>query len=84
MHEEARKPTVTDADFLLGYLNPAYFVGGSMAIDLRAAEMAMRPLAERTGLSVADLAWGIHDVVNENMEVPRRVHIAEHGKDPRR
>ena len=69
---------------MLGYLNPAYFVGGTMAIDMAAAEAAMRPLAERAGLSVAGLAWGIHDVVNENMASAARVHIAEHGKDPRR
>jgi N-methylhydantoinase A len=79
-----KEPTVTDADFILGYLNPAYFVGGTMAVDMAAAEAAMRPLAERAGLSVAGLAWGIHDVVNENMASAARVHIAEHGKDPRR
>ena len=79
-----KEPTVTDADFVLGYLNPAYFVGGTMAIDMAAAEAAMRPLAERAGLSVTGLAWGIHDVVNENMASAARVHIAEHGKDPRR
>jgi N-methylhydantoinase A len=77
-----KEPTVTDADFVLGYLNPAYFVGGTMAIDM--AEAAMRPLAERAGLGVAGLAWGIHDVVNENMASAARVHLAEHGKDPRR
>jgi N-methylhydantoinase A len=78
------QPTVTDADLLLGYLNPAYFVGGAMAIDMKAAEAAMRPLAERAGLGVTALAWGIHDVVNENMANAARVHIAERGKDPRR
>jgi N-methylhydantoinase A len=78
------QPTVTDADLLLGYLNPQYFVGGTMAIDLGAAEAAMRRLAERASISVVDLAWGIHDVVNENMANAARVHIAERGKDPRR
>jgi N-methylhydantoinase A len=78
------EPTVTDADFLLGYLNPAYFVGGTMAIDMAAAEAAVRPLAERAGLSTTEVAWGIHDVVNENMASAARVHIAEHGRDPRR
>src|SRR5438034_9776625 len=78
------EPTVTDADFVLGYLNPAYFVGGTMPIDMSAAEAALRPLAEPAGLSVTGLAWGIHDVVNENMASAARVHIAEHGKDPRR
>jgi N-methylhydantoinase A len=79
-----RAPTVTDADFLLGYLNPAYFVGGTMAIDMTAAEAAMRPLAERAGLGLTELAWGMHDVVNETMASAARVHLAEHGKDPRR
>jgi N-methylhydantoinase A len=78
------QPTVTDADFLLGYLNPGYFVGGSLGIDLAAAEAAMRPLAHAAGLTLAGLAWGIHDLVNENMANAARVHLAEHGKDPRR
>jgi N-methylhydantoinase A len=76
-------PTVTDADFLLGYLDPAYFVGGTMAIDMAAAEAALGRLADRANLAQIDLAWGIHDLVNENMANAARVHIAEHGKDPR-
>jgi N-methylhydantoinase A len=78
------RPTVTDADFLLGYLNPSYFLGGSMAIELEAAETAMQPLAQAAGLTVTGLAWGIHDLVNENMANAARVHLTEHGKDPRR
>jgi len=77
------EPTVTDADLVLGYLNPAYFVGGTMAIDMKATEAAMRPLADRSSLSATALAWGIHDLVNENMANAARVHIAEHGEDPR-
>ena len=78
------QPTVTDADFLLSYLNPSYFVGGSMEIDLAASEAAMQPVAQAAALTVAGLAWGIHDLVNENMANAARVHLAEHGKDPRR
>jgi N-methylhydantoinase A len=78
------QPTVTDADFLLGYLNPNYFAGGSMGIDLAAAQVAMQPLAQAAGLTIPALAWGIHDLVNENMANAARVHLAEHGKDPRR
>ena len=77
-------PTVTDADFILGLLDPAYFVGGAMKIDRRAAEAAIRPLAEQAGMSLTSMAWGIHDLVNENMANAARVHIAERGKDPRR
>jgi N-methylhydantoinase A len=78
------QPTVTDADFLLGYLNPDYFAGGTMRIDREAIDRALSPLAQEAGLPVIELAWGIHDVVNENMANAARVHIAEHGKDPRR
>jgi len=77
------EPTVTDADFLLGYLNPDYFAGGEMKIDLTAARAALDRLAARVKLSPIECAWGIHDVVNENMAGAARVHIAERGRDPR-
>jgi N-methylhydantoinase A len=76
-------PTVTDADFLLGYLNPDYFAGGEVAVDLPAARAAVERLAARIGLSPTETAWGIHDVVNENMASAARVHVAERGRDPR-
>jgi len=75
--------TVTDADFVLGYLNPDYFAGGSMKIDLEAARVVLGRLADRVGLSRVEVAWGIHDIVNENMAGAARVHIAERGRDPR-
>ena len=68
---------------LLGFLNADYFAGGSMKIDLAATRAAMGRLAGTLGLSETDVAWGIHDVVNENMASAARVHIAEKGKDPR-
>jgi N-methylhydantoinase A len=75
--------TVTDADFLLGYLNPDYFAGGEVTVDLPAARRAVGRLAQRVGLSPTEVAWGIHDIVNENMASAARVHIAERGRDPR-
>ena len=78
------EPTVTDADLLLGYLNPDFFLGGAMAIDRTAAEQALTPLAKRAGLSLIEVAWGVHDVVNENMVAAARVHVAGRGRDPRR
>jgi N-methylhydantoinase A len=77
------EPTVTDADFLLGYLNPDYFAGGEVTVDLPAARAAVERLAARIGLSPTETAWGIHDVVNENMASAARVHVAERGRDPR-
>jgi N-methylhydantoinase A len=77
------EPTVTDADFLLGYLNPEYFAGGEVKVDMTAARAAVERLALRLGLPPIEVAWGIHDVVNENMASAARVHVAERGRDPR-
>src|SRR5204863_2252561 len=75
--------TVTDADFLLGYLNPGYFAGGEVKVDIDGARAAIERLAARVKLSPTDVAWGIHDIVNENMAGAARVHVAERGRDPR-
>ncbi|HEX3722662.1 MAG TPA: hydantoinase/oxoprolinase family protein [Nitrolancea sp.] len=77
-------PTVTDADLMLGYLNPRSFLGGAMPLDVDAAHTAIADkLAEPLGRDVTEVAWGIHDIVNENMASAARVHIAERGRDPR-
>ena len=72
--------TVTDANLVLGFLDAATFAGGTMAIDRERAEAAIQPLAVRSGLSIAQVAWGIHSVVNENMAAAARVHVAERGR----
>lgn len=77
-------PTVTDADLVLGYLDPGYFLGGRMLLDLEAARLALSRLAKRLGLTVEEVAWGIHQIVNENMANAARTHLGERGKDPRR
>ena len=78
-----REATVTDADLLLGYLNPDYFAGGEIALDPGAARTAVERVAARLGLPPTQVAWGIHDVVNESMASAARVHVAERGRDPR-
>ncbi len=77
-------PTVTDADLVLGYLNPDYFLGGKMRLDVDAARRALSGLAGRLGLTVEQTAWGIHQIVNENMANAARAHLNERGQDPRR
>jgi N-methylhydantoinase A len=77
------EPTVTDANFMLGYLNPEYFAGGTMKIDRDAAEQSIARLAGKLGLAPTATAWGVYDVVNENMVRAARVHVAERGRDPR-
>jgi N-methylhydantoinase A len=78
------RPTVTDADLLLGYLDPRFFLGGEMALDLEAARSAVGGLAARLGLDLAEAASGIHQVVNEQMAGAARMHSIERGRDLRR
>jgi N-methylhydantoinase A len=76
-------PTVTDADLVLGYLDPGYFLGGRMSLDVAGARAAIAAqIAEPLGVSVAEAAWGIHTSVNEDMASAARVHAVERGKDP--
>ena len=79
------QPTVTDANLVLGYYDPGFFLGGAMKLDLAAAKQALRrKLGEPLGLSVEDSARGIFEVVSQNMLAAMKVHIAERGEDPRK
>jgi N-methylhydantoinase A len=79
-----REPTVTDANLVLGYLNPRYFAGGAMTLDAGAAMRALeQKLARPLGLEVEEAAWGVHTIVNTNMELATRVVSIERGRDPR-
>ncbi len=76
-------PTVTDADLLLGYLDPDYFLGGTMPLDRAASEKAMAAkVAGPLGTSVEEAAFGIHDLINETMAAAAKTHIAEKGGNP--
>ncbi|TMK96504.1 MAG: hydantoinase/oxoprolinase family protein, partial [Actinobacteria bacterium] len=77
-------PTVTDADLLLGYLNPDFFLGGEMDLNVSAARTAVAGLGDRLGLSADDAAVAVHRVVNENMAGAARMHAIERGRDLRR
>jgi N-methylhydantoinase A len=69
---------------VLGYLDPTYFLGGRMTLDLARAEQAIeQDLAAPLEMSVVDAAWGVHTVVNENMARAARTHIIERNRDPR-
>jgi N-methylhydantoinase A len=78
------EPTVTDADLVLGYLDPDYFLGGKMRLDAKGARHALSRLAEPLGMTVEQAAWGVHQIVNENMANAARAQLNERGKDPRR
>ena len=79
------EPAVTDADLLLGYLSPEFFLGGDMSLDLEAVRDAVEQrIADPLKLTVEQAAAGIHAIVNENMAAATRMYIAEKGRDPRR
>jgi N-methylhydantoinase A len=75
--------TVTDADLVLGYLNADNFLGGEMKLRRDLAEDAFAPIAAKLDMTNAEVAWGICNIVNENMAAAARIHIAEKGHDPR-
>ncbi|HLW46931.1 MAG TPA: hydantoinase/oxoprolinase family protein [bacterium] len=79
------EPTVTDADLILGYLDPEFFLGGRLRLDREAARRAIEErVAGPLRLDAVQAAWGIHQVVNENMASAVRMHAVERGKDVRR
>jgi N-methylhydantoinase A len=76
------RATVTDADLVLGYLNPDYFLGGVMRLDEAAARAAIdRDVGGRLGMDTIEAAEAIRSVVNENMASAARIYAIEHGYD---
>lgn len=74
-------PTVTDADLVLGYLGADSFLGGDMRLDVDAAREAIaRQIGQPLGLSVEAAAWGIHELVNENMARAAAIHALEKAR----
>jgi N-methylhydantoinase A len=76
--------TVTDADVVLGYLDPSNFLGGRRRLDAEAAHRAVGVVAERLGVSPVAAAEGIHRVVNTTMAEGIRLVSVRRGADPRR
>ena len=78
------RPTLTDANLVLGYLDDKFFLGGTMALDRPAAEAAIRDgVAKTLGLETLRAAWGIHDIVCEDVARAFRIHASERGFDYR-
>jgi N-methylhydantoinase A len=76
------RPTVTDANVVLGHLDREALLGGGLKIDLGAAERALASVADPFGLSVPDIAARIIEVVNSNMAQALRIVSVERGLDP--
>ena len=77
-------PTLTDANLVLGYLDPAFFLGGAMQVDAGLAETALTGRSGMLDLDVFRTAWGIHDIANEDIARAFRMHATERGFDYRR
>jgi len=76
-------PTVTDADLVLGYLDPNFFLGGTMLLNKSASERVIKEkVAKLLGTSMIEAAFGIHDLINETMAAAAKTHIAEKGGNP--
>jgi N-methylhydantoinase A len=77
-------PTVTDADLVLGYLDPAYFLGGAMTLRKDLAEQAIGDqIGARLGSSIVEAASHIRATIDDGMARALRVHAAERGRDVR-
>lgn len=78
------KATVTDADVVLGLIDPAAFAGGQIPLDVNAAHAAIdRDIGQAAGLETPASAHGIYEIVCENMASAARVHASERGVDLR-
>ena len=76
-------PTVTDADLVLGYLDPEFFLGGTMSLDIELSRKAINEkIAKPLGTTMVEAAFGIHDLINETMAAAAKTHIAEKGGNP--
>lgn len=78
------RPTVTDANLVLGRLDPAFFLGGALALDLPGARAAVeRDVAVPLGLSIEEAAEGLLTLTNASLAAAIRLSLFEKGLDPR-
>jgi len=79
------RPTLTDANVVLGYVDPEAFNDGATTLDAAKAEAAIAEhVAGPLGLAIGDAAWGVHLIATNNMEHAMRLVSVERGRDPRR
>lgn len=77
------RPTVTDAALVLGYFDPAGFIGGELRLDVEAARSALQPIADRIGASVEQAARGALIIATQNVVSAVREMTVSQGIDPR-
>jgi N-methylhydantoinase A len=77
------EPTVTDANILVGRINPQYFLGGNIHVDVERARAAIATIADPLGVSVEEAALGIIRIANANMIHLLKLVSVRQGRDPR-
>jgi N-methylhydantoinase A len=77
------EPTVTDANIIVGRINPAYFLGGSIKLDVEHAREAMATIARPLGVSIEEAALGVIRIANANMIHLLKLVSVRQGRDPR-
>jgi N-methylhydantoinase A len=76
------QPAVTDADLILGKLDPENFAGGSIPLHPEASQKALTThIGKALEMEAVEAAWGLAEVVDENMANAARVHAVENGED---
>lgn len=79
------EPTVTDANVVLGYINPAHLVGGALTLNPdKSRQVLTEKVAEPMGLELAHAAYGAHQIAASNMIRAIKAVSSERGRDPRR
>ena len=77
-------PTITDANLMLGRLNPDYFLGGEMPLRASLAQKVLKELGKKLGMNEIDAAFAMVEVANENMANAIRLKTIQRGLDPRK
>ena len=77
------RPTVTDANVVAGRINPDYFLGGEISLDVGLAERAIKPIAEAYRISIEEAAMGIIRLADSSMENALKLVSVRRGYDPR-
>jgi N-methylhydantoinase A len=77
------QPCVTDADVVLGIIDADNFLGGDMKLDKNGAAAALEDLGKKLGISMEQAAWGVFEVVCEQMASATRTHATDRGIDYR-
>jgi N-methylhydantoinase A len=77
------QPTLTDANLLASRLNPDYFLGGRIEVDVELARRAYHPIAQALGVSIEDAALGVIRIANANMIHLLKLVSVRRGRDPR-